>query len=328
MQGDGSLVIPDTHADPWWTLDSKVLPDGTDELCDQNPNTESQNLPPPNEDNEASISTPCRSLRTEELSKTDDSRSESVNEDIREVLNTLKSLTYLNTDVETAKTILSKLKEVQQSFVAVLPKEHSIHTISRPVTEKKERKRKRWIGKNRKGLNRPAKYRKFSKFGRFGDFVVTDLKSCQTESTKQTSQPTFKPQPQISIAPTLNQSRPSKPSAPTNNPQPTGQSISKLANYDKVLDPQYWLSSDELYDALRIIQEQFPSVEAQDPLLIQRRQCFNPVDSIKDYCQILHVNGNHWVAATNIRCKPNQVAYFDSMGLEPSQKALQAIASK
>ena len=97
---------------------------------------------------------------------------------------------------------------------------------------------------------------------------------------------------------------------------------------DHILKPDMWLSSDELFETLSMGIVFGLVSEAQDPLLIQRRQHFNPVDWNSNYCQILHVNGNHWVAVTNIGCKPNHVEYYDSLGGEPSQKALQAIASK
>ena len=255
---------------------------------------------------------------------------ETTNKNIREILDTLKSYTYVNQGAKVSHKIPLQLDTVQQLFLEALPKRHHLTTLPKPVRERK-RKIKNLSQKNtalKAKDGRPAKYRKFSKFSRFADYVVTDLKSCHVESedVKKETSPNNNDITNTVIS-TASKRTTCKSERVTQSCK-ADEDKAKPNRIDHILKPDYWLSSDELFETLTLIKAQFPSIEAQDPLLIQRRQCFNPVDWNSNYCQILHVNGNHWVAVTNIGCKPNHVEYYDSLGGEPSQKALQAIASK
>ena len=346
LMPDGGLCIPETDANPWWTLDPVVLP--TDSAsADIQHATEDPFPGSPisaslaSDDDDVSHLPPAQPV----VIQADDDDANTVNEKIREILNILKSYTYLNTDASHANNILHQLQDVQRNFTAALPKQHNIPTLPKSAMRKRKRKfrnlTKKSALKPRDG--RPAKYRKFSKFCRFSDFVVSDLKSCHTSSpVEEDSERNHLEQQLASIAAvkpradlsskTGEQSEPSKTKtdADVGNPECTNNTNNSKARAvnTKILDGEYWLSSDDMLTILNIMSNQFSTIQTQDPLLIQRQQCFQAVDSCKEYCQILHINGNHWVAVTNIRCKPNHVQYYDSLGGEPTQKALQAIASK
>lgn len=45
----------------------------------------------------------------------------------------------------------------------------------------------------------------------------------------------------------------------------------------KLLDPSYWLCSDDINEALTLIRKQWPEVKTQNAELIQRPNCFDQV---------------------------------------------------
>ena len=47
----------------------------------------------------------------------------------------------------------------------------------------------------------------------------------------------------------------------------------------------------------------------------------------KDFVQILHVGGNHWVTVTNIGCQENRIKVFDSLRQKLSKKEKQKLCS-
>ena len=113
--------------------------------------------------------------------------------------------------------------------------------------------------------------------------------------------------------------------------KPSRSSKSKPVNMSFVLNPKEQLDSDIITEGLNLISKQYPDVITQDCLLIQRQKCFEPALQFNhgDFCQVLHMRGaNHWVSVTNIAAKDSDVRYFDSLGLTPTLKICQAIASK
>lgn len=81
-------------------------------------------------------------------------------------------------------------------------------------------------------------------------------------------------------------------------------------------NPQQRLDSDIITVGLNLISKQFPEVQTQDCLLLQRPKCLDPILECNhgDFCQILHMrSANHWVAMTNIAADGNDVRYFDSL---------------
>ena len=123
---------------------------------------------------------------------------------------------------------------------------------------------------------RPAKYRKFSKFCRFSDFVVSDLKSCHTSSPVEedsernrleqqlASIAAVKPRADLSIK-TGEQSEPSKTKtdADVGNPECTNNTNNSKAREvnTKILDGEYWLSSDDMLTILNIMSNQFSTIQ-------------------------------------------------------------------
>uniref|UniRef100_A0A1X7V3B4 Ubiquitin-like protease family profile domain-containing protein n=1 Tax=Amphimedon queenslandica TaxID=400682 RepID=A0A1X7V3B4_AMPQE len=73
------------------------------------------------------------------------------------------------------------------------------------------------------------------------------------------------------------------------------------------------LTQDHIYYAQELLKTQFPTINGLHSTLLQNKPVTNKED-LKDKLQIVHCNGNHWIAASNIKCDADcDVAIYDSI---------------
>ena len=86
------------------------------------------------------------------------------------------------------------------------------------------------------------------------------------------------------------------------------------------LETNKWLSDQHINAANDLLRRTFPeSVGLCDPVLQHH-------DKKRDYVQILHVDGNHWVTISDIGQEPDTVLLFDSLHCSISPSMIQTIA--
>ena len=83
-------------------------------------------------------------------------------------------------------------------------------------------------------------------------------------------------------------------------------------------EPTSWLNDNHTSAASRSLKALFPDT------VLQQKFSFDL--STSEYCQILHVAGNHWIAISSIGQAFDTVAVYDSQRSEPSKTTTNLIA--
>ena len=73
-----------------------------------------------------------------------------------------------------------------------------------------------------------------------------------------------------------------------------------------------------------LISQKYPQAnwpfKANSPKLAFQSKQPKADSRLQDFIQVLHLSGNHWVAATNIGCESNRVKVYDSLYRELSNE--------
>ena len=87
-----------------------------------------------------------------------------------------------------------------------------------------------------------------------------------------------------------------------------------------ILQADKWLTDEHMDHGKWLISQKYPQAKGLHSVLaFQSKQ--PKVDSgLQDFVQVLHLSGNHWVAATNIGCESNRVKVYDSLYRELSNE--------
>lgn len=94
-----------------------------------------------------------------------------------------------------------------------------------------------------------------------------------------------------------------------------------------ILKDDYWLTDQQIDHAQWLLSKQFPDANELHSVLAFARKPLKVQRGDKDLVQILHVDGNHWVTATNIRCEESKIKVFDSLRQKLSKKEKQKLCS-
>ena len=82
-----------------------------------------------------------------------------------------------------------------------------------------------------------------------------------------------------------------------------------LYQLDKdILLGEGWLNDQHIYIAQRLIKKQFPNVGGLQPTVLQTHMKPLPTGSL----QILHTDGNHWIALSTFNCDAAVITVYDS----------------
>ena len=84
-----------------------------------------------------------------------------------------------------------------------------------------------------------------------------------------------------------------------------------------------WLNDNVISGYQQLLKKQKPVSGLQDTILGQSLQF--SVES-KEFVQVLHVFGSHWVAISTVGCEKGEVNWFDSLHCKPSSAAEKMIA--
>ncbi|KAM3591293.1 uncharacterized protein V6R79_026235 [Siganus canaliculatus] len=89
-----------------------------------------------------------------------------------------------------------------------------------------------------------------------------------------------------------------------------------------ILHPKTWLTSDELDAACFLLAEKFPAQDGLQSCLFF--QCLHQGGVVgtpdKPFAQVLNVNDNHWITASNIFCEKNELCFYDSLNVTVTKK--------
>lgn len=363
LTSDGELTIPQTLSNPWWTIDSSVIPEHYSDI-EQPPSSSQDTSSTKKEHDDCAMEDEKPEIEEEHLILS------KIHLQIRESIRQLTGFTYENQSIESANVMLSQLTDIKNGYLAGAKTVSNIPIVPASMVSSRPRKRKSIRTQDCDLKPRKRRPLKYTNQGLLSGFIVSDLKSCETLSQpdddmrQPLSEQGFRwhtdsspVNGQLDAAPiatipihNINQScepstnsvaniepidtqGPSQDaSADTTNAKPAADHNEKLAiNLSLILDPHEQLDSDLITESLKLITKQHKDVVTQDCLLIQRKSCFEPALLFNhgDFCQVLHMKGaNHWVSVTNIAAGDNDVRYFDSLGFTPTLKIFQAVASK
>jgi len=95
-----------------------------------------------------------------------------------------------------------------------------------------------------------------------------------------------------------------------------------------ILHPHTWLSSDEKDAASFYISQKFPHIDGfQSSLLYQTLHQGGVVGTPQaPFVQILNINDNHWITASNLFCGPNELCLYDSLNTIVNQQTKQKLS--
>ena len=89
----------------------------------------------------------------------------------------------------------------------------------------------------------------------------------------------------------------------------------------------HWLTDEHIDHAQWLLSKQFPDSKEIHLVLAFEIKPPKVQKGDKDFVQILHVGGNHWVTVTNIGCQENRIKVFDSLRQKLSKKEKQKLCS-
>ncbi|XP_067929247.1 uncharacterized protein [Watersipora subatra] len=213
---------------------------------------------------------------------------------IRAFADDIKSWTYNCVEKDVANTVLQRLEEMQPLCVGTNIK---ANLIVRPSTSGKQRRLTLRDGGLKRRRRMPLKYRR-----RLAGITSVPLAETLDDCfpTNQYSGPGLE---------LVGRQKKRYPQDPNSSIQ-----ISSV-----------WLADDDMELAVNLIRFQWPDIKTQAPCYIQRPGGFDTANHSK-YVQILHTNGNHWLACTNIGSS-TFVRLFDSLAFDLDDQALKGIAS-
>ncbi len=95
-----------------------------------------------------------------------------------------------------------------------------------------------------------------------------------------------------------------------------------------ILHPQTWLSSDEVDATSFYIAQKFPYIEGfQSCLLYQNLHQGGVVGTPQTpFVQVMNINDNHWITASNVFCGPNEVCIYDSLNAKITKQTEQKLS--
>lgn len=95
-----------------------------------------------------------------------------------------------------------------------------------------------------------------------------------------------------------------------------------------ILHPQHWLTSDEVDLASHLLAREYNGVDGfQSSLLFSVLQKGGIVGTPnRQFVQILHTGGNHWVTASNLFASNNEVCIYDSLSTMLDNNTQQALS--
>lgn len=97
----------------------------------------------------------------------------------------------------------------------------------------------------------------------------------------------------------------------------------KPGKLERLLNPNYWLTDDDIDAASRLIRQTNPDIKGlQDICVLTARQ---GIKVCHPFIQILHSGSNHWITATSIGCELGSICVYDSMFRNLEQGCLQNI---
>lgn len=93
------------------------------------------------------------------------------------------------------------------------------------------------------------------------------------------------------------------------------QQVPKGSAITSILHPQHWLSSDEIDFASHLLAKEYSAIDGfQSSLLFSALDNGGVVGTpTRQFVQILHTGGNHWVTASNLFAEKNEVCLYDSL---------------
>ena len=337
LNPDGELSVPDTLSNPWWTADNLVLPEQFSQaddppMCSESPLCDSQPMSVSHNESDNG------SVEDDEVKSQNDHERDllKVHSLIRESLKQVAGFTHENQSLESANAMLSQLNQIKHTYLSNAKTLSNIPVIKAPTSISKAKKRKAIRHQDSVLKPKRRKPMKYSKHGMLSGYIVSDLHSC--EAPEQTVSHMSEPLSSQTTASLLVAEGDIKVEKQIVKENPATKKIKKKVSSNQkavdisfVLDPQQLLDSDVITEGLNLMTKQFPEVQTQDCLLIQRPRCFDPVLEYNhgDFCQVLHMSSaGHWVSVTNIAARDNDVRYFDSLGLTPTLKITQAVASE
>ena len=94
-----------------------------------------------------------------------------------------------------------------------------------------------------------------------------------------------------------------------------------------IMEEDYWLTDEHIDHAQWLLSKQFPDSKGLHSVLAFESKPPKVQKGDKDFVQILHVGGNHWVTVTNIGCQENRIKVFDSLRQKLSKKEKQKLCS-
>ena len=89
--------------------------------------------------------------------------------------------------------------------------------------------------------------------------------------------------------------------------------------------PNGWLNNSIIFDAQLLILQQFPNISVLQPTTLAQTMSFEVHRG--EFVQILHVEGCHWCAVSNVGCDDGVVNVYDSMFSSVSTGTVHVIAS-
>lgn len=92
-----------------------------------------------------------------------------------------------------------------------------------------------------------------------------------------------------------------------------------------ILHPHTWLSSDEVDAASFYISQKFPHMDGFQSSLLYQSLHQGGVAGIP-FVQILNINDNHWITASNHFCGSNELCLYNSLNTIMNQQTTQKLS--
>ena len=87
-----------------------------------------------------------------------------------------------------------------------------------------------------------------------------------------------------------------------------------------ILQADKWLTDKHMDHGQWLISQNYPQAKGLHSVLAFQSKQPKADSGLQDFVQVLHLSGNHWVAATNIECESNRVEVYDSLYRELSNE--------
>lgn len=102
----------------------------------------------------------------------------------------------------------------------------------------------------------------------------------------------------------------------------------KRHQLQSILHPKTWLTSDEVDATCFLLAKKFPAQDGLQSCLFF--QCLHQGGVVgtpdKPFVQVLNVNDNHWITASNIFCGKNELCIYDSLNVTITKKTEQKLS--